>query len=195
MLADGEPKGSTRNLDRKEAAGMLANAVKSWRYLSTSAASGFYRPFTDRLRMGTNHFKWADQLQQLITESKRFDGTPTEFSFDYERPSHWTLGTGQGVLSWSAKVPGLAHCVVTLTDSKLSGEMVAWLLEKPLPSSTFFHKRAMTREGDQFVLDIPRAAAGHLIAAEIQWENMASRIPNWSEGRPYLVVPALAWGV
>ena len=151
---------------------------KSWTRLSQDT---FYKPFTDRLRMGTDHFSWKDELPKVRAEAARLE----------ELRPEWSSGHGSTVRvgrSW----PELK--IARLTDSEVTVEVTgadhAWLLAKPLPSSTFFHSQAMHKEGERCVLTLPRSQAGDLLAAEVPWGGGLARIPNWFKERPYLVVPA-----
>ncbi|MEO6709365.1 MAG: acetylxylan esterase, partial [Planctomycetota bacterium] len=190
-IASGEEDQKDIDLDRECAARMLKLSADSWWTLSASPASRFYRPFTDRLRMGTNQFHWSGQLQRVLEESRRFDATPRHVVIDHYTPNYAPLSAGSAELKWTISPVGTLHCEVAVKDSRLEGGRSAWLLEKPLPSSTFFHKHPMRHEGDRFVLDIPRAASGNAIAAEVDIElGGIGRFPRWTEGRPYLVVPA-----
>lgn len=140
----------------------------------------FYRPFTDRLRMGTHHFLWKDELPKVEAEAarhaRRFPGEPKPVPAEPPRPVN-------------PQIPVLAFDETSVFASVKDCER-AWLLSKPLPSSTFFHSTPMQKEGEQFVARFPRLQAGQLVAAEIERNGIVSRIPDWRSGTPYLVVPA-----
>jgi hypothetical protein len=162
----------------------------SWEALGTPDHD-FYKPFPDRLRMGTNHFHWGDKQLQLVQARMKledpwvpepgvfyshFTESPKTDSFDLECDAQ---------LGWS-----LDGEAVHVSLQRQEGMEQAWLLEKPLPSSTFFHKQPMTRSGDRFEARIPRSPAGSLLAAEVEWRHAIHRVPQWTQRTPYLVVPA-----
>ncbi len=152
---------------------------KSWAWMSKNT---FYKPFTDRLRMGTNHFSWNDELAKVQAEAARLAKL---------KPEWWT-GSKSSVGRLGGPPPELR--VAQLTDTQITVEVTgadhAWLLSKALPSSTFFHSQAMRNEGGRCSLTLPRTQAGDLLAAEVPWAGGLARIPGWYQ-RPYLVVPAL----
>lgn len=152
------------------------------------AKNSYYKPFTDRLRMHTNTFSWAEEAKKIAAERDRLLALPP---------------TSKAVDFWAANMSGPAKGTVTWTEEK--GDVVcrfqgkgvsqAWLLSKPLPSSTFFHKTPMRKEGDAFVATFKRERWGHAIAVEALREdqtNEASRFPNPQTGTPYLIVPSQA---
>ncbi|MCB8932890.1 MAG: acetylxylan esterase [Fimbriimonadaceae bacterium] len=148
------------------------------------ADNPFYKPFTDRLRMHTNTFAWAQETAKVAAESKRIlslpKAVPPISTEDPLRPVRF----GKANLEW--RVSG-GNIVVRL-DAR--GSDAAWLLEKPLPSSTFFHKVPMRRVGDHFEATFPRQKWGHQIAVEIRDGGAVWREPSPAEARPYLVVPS-----
>jgi dienelactone hydrolase len=150
------------------------------------ASNPFYKPFTDRLRMHTNTFSWAEEMKKVAAESKRLEGlppVPREVSF-------WAAnmnGPLQGKLTWRDHQ---GEVVCHLQAEKTSR---AWLLVKPLPSSAFFHRIPMRKVGSGFEAKFPRQNWGHAIAAEALrdgGDGDASRFPNSQVETPYLVVPA-----
>jgi len=152
------------------------------------AKNKFYKPFTDRLRMHTNTFAWAEEAKKITAEKDRLMALPPP---------------ARDLPFWAANMSGPMEGKVTWKDEdgqivcRFSGRDIsrAWLLVKPLPSSTFFHKVLMRREGNEFVATFKRERWGHAIAVEAQREGMpidASRFPNAMEEAPYLIVPAQA---
>ena len=67
------------------------------------------------------------------------------------------------------------------------GLTAAWLLAKPLPSSTCFHKTPMNKNGAVFEARFERMNCGHLIAADVEFDGYVARIPSWEKSEPYLV--------
>lgn len=156
-------------------------SLNAWRALSDSPESRFYKPFTDRLRMGTNSFHWRNELPKMEEEARKY---PAESAAEPSPNPH--RGTDTVAISTRLDDDTIA-CTVPA-----AGIARAWLLHKPLPSSTFFHKVAMTRsaDGTAFGATIPRVSAGHLIAAEIERDGVVSRVPSWDPGPPYVVIPS-----
>ncbi len=169
---------------RRLAASKMDEALEAWRELCESPSSLFYKPFTDRLRMGTHHFRWDLELPKVADEAKRLralaEGTGPEALLE--------IGTGtlspDRSLRWRDEA-GQVQCT-------LDGRSVdrAWLLHKPLPSSTFFHKIPMARRGNDFEAAFERKSCGHLIAAEVESGGEVRRLPLWTRATPYLVVPS-----
>ncbi|MBI5707938.1 MAG: acetylxylan esterase [Armatimonadetes bacterium] len=157
--------------------------TKAWEAISEEP---FYKPFTDRLRMGTHAYAWSSQLASVQGAAKSL--------------SDLARGLPQGgmaaVAGPSAMPPTSLKVAVFDSEVKVSilatGLNQAWLLEKPLPSSTFFHKSPMVRQGDKFVATFKREVWGHCVAAEVEMKNgTVRRIPWWQKEQPYLTVPSL----
>ncbi len=169
----------------KETGYYTSAALEAWRGLSDSPEARFYRPFTDRLRMGTNDFHWKNELPKMEEEAKRFPATP---GFEPTRFMHDHPALAEPLLSWTSNGD---QVVCTVTGNQVD---LAWLLYKPLPSSTFFHKIPMKRHEDfgivTYQASIDRLPAGHAIAAEIKFGDHIRRIPSWDPGPPYLIVPS-----
>jgi cephalosporin-C deacetylase-like acetyl esterase len=179
-LADAGPPGE----HAREAAHVAAS--QAWAGWSALAAEDFYKPFPDRLRMGTGHYHWRDALEEVRREVEGFRArVPLERDF---------ASAGGGL----ARTPPLLELVwrddgrgrIECSLRGLAGEPVvsaeAWLLEKPLPSSTFFH-RVPFEDGKA---SFERQNAGHLIAAEVALGGTLERIPSYRTATPYLVVPS-----
>ena len=155
--------------------GDLARARAAWEQLAGSAAAAFYRPFTEKLRLRTPTFHWRNELPKLAGEK------PVDLPWLPARPR--PAATTE--LRWREEGGRIVGTVAA------AGLARAWLLHKPLPSSTFFHKLAMAKAGAHFVASIPRENAGHLLAAELETEaGELLRIPDWERTAPYLTVPA-----
>lgn len=152
------------------------------------AKNPYYRPFTERLRLRNNSFKWADEAKKVDAEAKRVASLP-------EAPSEvdfWAAnmnGPTQGKLTWKA----VKNEVVCKLDCPTAER--AWLLIKPLPSSTYFHRLSMQKVGQTFEARFPRERWGHAIAAEALkagTKDEAARFPNPQSETPYLIIPSLS---
>ncbi len=160
-------------------------ALGAWRGLSPSADADFYKPFTDRLRMGTNTYHWRNELAKIAKDADQF---PT-MSASPTTPTATHAAAPDVRLAWTIRDSQVV-CSIPYQDASR-----AWLLYKPLPSSTFFHKIEMRTDGGSrsspFLASFPRLPSGHLIAAEIERAGVIHRIPSWQPGPPYLVVPSV----
>lgn len=158
----------------------MQEAEKEWGAL---AACSFYKPFTERLRMRTNTFHWSQELPKLKAETERLSRIaapiPDTVAPIPARPSLPSIALETGLDKFKISIPA----------EKLTR---AWALVKPLPSSAFFHKMAMTRQGDRFGLELPRENWGHAVAAEVEHEGRIDRIPGLEGNAPYLVIPSKA---
>ena len=157
----------------------MLEAEKEW---SALAACTFYKPFTERLRMRTNSYHWAQELPKVKAESERLakiappqadpiaplavESSPPPLSLE--------LGAETGKLTIPAE-----------------GIVRAWALVRPLPSSAFFHKFPMVRSGARFEYEFKRESWGHSVAAEVEIGGHIRRIPGLEADAPYLVVPSL----
>jgi len=157
----------------------MREAEKEW---SALAACTFYKPFTERLRMRTNTYHWAQELPKVKAEQERLakiaapipdpiSPLPVE-----SRPPAISLELGPETVKLAIPAAGLTR---------------AWALVKPLPSSAFFHKVPMARRGARFEYEFRREPWGHSVAAEIESNGRVHRIPGWEADAPYLVVPSL----
>jgi dienelactone hydrolase len=157
----------------------MQEAEKEW---SELAACAFYKPFTERLRMRTNSYHWAQELPKVKAEAERLAKIaapapdPVASIAAESSPPVISLEIGTETAKMSIPAVGLTH---------------AWALVKPLPSSAFFHKIPMTRRGDRFEYEFRREPWGHSVAAEIESGRHVRRIPGWEADAPYLVVPSL----
>ena len=160
--------------------GPPAITSRAWDILSESIVARFYKPFTDRLRMHTNTFHWRSELDFI----KRSPG-PLMVPLPDGSPLVRPPSPPTGPLVWRRAA---GQIEVSLPVGKLPR---VWLLWKPLPSPTFFHKIPMSRQGDRFIARIADEPWGECIAAEIESANGITRIPSFFAGeKPYVVVPA-----
>ncbi|MSR46192.1 MAG: hypothetical protein EXS13_03860 [Planctomycetes bacterium] len=173
---------------RQHASAAMDQALAAWTELSESESAKRYAPFTDRLRMHTHTFHWRDELPKVQKEAEQLRAL-SEAS---------PLLRGAKPHAEPAGAPPNAELALT---SSADGEAIvarvaargldhAWLLHKPLPSSTFFHRVAMSREGAHFVARLPRLPCGHLLAAEVAIGDTQWRIPDALTQTPWLVVPS-----
>jgi dienelactone hydrolase len=163
----------------------MAQARDAWALLADSPEASYYRPFAEPLRMHTNAFHWRQQLPQLEKMLERLPASAPGATRP-ERLPEFVPAPKSAVLRWRAEGEEI---VCTIPSKDLTR---AWLLTKPLPSTTFFHKVAMRPTGDHFEARFPRLNCGHLLAAEVEFEGHVARTANWEEANPYLVVPSLA---
>lgn len=196
----GEYESSGLKQDLARAAAYAASASAHWTEF-VEETRNHYKPFTDRLRMGTHTFFWSQESPKVKSDADRLAnllGTSPSIGHVRERPS----------------LPGLsppltARITLTLSSTTVkatiptNGLQTAWLLEKPLPSSTFFHKIPMTIQGKNFVASFKREPWGHCVAAEVMVgpgvrtsmlvfeQQVVRRIPWWQKEQPYITVPSL----
>ncbi len=201
-LADAAPGTAGARLLANE---QMTSAWKAWTDLSgpsrdptaghgEDAAADFYRAFTDRLRMHTNTFRWRDQLAQVTREKDAIAqlGSRPGAASDAELAAARALAATES----SHPTAALPHLTWKESGSEIVATLPArgvdraWLLAKPLPSSTFFHRLPMKQEGSAFVARLPRERAGHLLAAEIQHGGETHRLPDPLIETPWLVVPS-----
>lgn len=165
-----------------EAAVAAQGALKAYDFL---AKNDFYRPFTERLRMRTNTFSWLEESKKVQPEMMRLMGLAGASRTAPTIPPLADPNFG-GTLNWTV-VNG--NVVFTVTGAKAER---AFLLVKPLPSSTFFHRVPMTKVDDHFEARFPREKWGHCVAAELfNAEGIGTRVPSPNHFAPYLVVPTL----
>jgi len=156
-------------------ASLMETALAAWRALGDQ---DFYKPFTERLRMRTNEFHWKNELAKVEREARRVTEDPRQTLPGFEALP------GSATLSWKSAGQQV-ECVV---PSK--GLTRAWLLKKPLPSSTFFHKVPMERKAEQFIASFECKNWGHMVAAEVEFNGHVRRIPCWEKSTPYLIIPS-----
>lgn len=185
-LAYARFQSSGERSDLEDAARQACAAYEAWDQLANSPDGHSYRPFTDRLRMRTHDFHWSLELPKLLAERQRFLELAGWTQPQLPRPliRDWAEPPRHAKLTWDE-----ADGKIT---ARISSEGIrrAWLLHKPLPSSTFFHKLPMEQRDGHFVASIHRLPAGHALAAEIETSYRVWRVPWWLHERPYLVVPS-----
>jgi dienelactone hydrolase len=156
----------------------IEEAAKEWAAL---AACPFYKPFTERLRMRTNAFRWSQELPKIKAEAeklaKRAAAVPDPVPPPPPSPGMPRLELEIGPASVGVRLPA-------------AGISRAWALVKPLPSSAFFHKVPMALAGDRYQYTLAREAWGHAVAAEFERDGHIFRVPGWDADAPYLVVPS-----
>lgn len=156
------------------------------------AKNPYYRPFTERLRMRTNTFSWAEEYKKVQAEAAKFpkpDKSPTKPGKDSLIPDvidHIAYIPERFELKW--KVEG-ANVRVSTSDTASAEK--AFLKVKPLPSSTFFHRIPMTKAGDHFEATFKREKFGHAVSAEVYFGKVGIAIPSATEETPYIIIPSL----
>jgi dienelactone hydrolase len=168
--------------ERSSAGKATAHMMEATREWAALASCPFYKPFTERLRMRTNAYNWAQELPKVRAEAERLAGIASPVP-DPIPP-----------LAVAAPLPAITveprkeTVRITIPGAGLSR---AWALVKPLPTSTFFHKLLMMKRGGVFELEFKRDPWGHAVAAEVERAGRIHRIPGWDADAPYLVVPSL----
>lgn len=150
---------------------------------SDLATSKFFRPFTERLRMHTNTFRWVDEQQKVAAELVRLKSL--DLKPVVETPA--LPRSFPADLSWRREGNKIVAKLIASDDAE------AWLLWKPLPSTTVFHRVPMNHvKLGEFEAELPAQNYGYLLAAEVYHPNYESarRFPDVDKGLPYLVVPA-----
>ncbi|AIE86247.1 acetylxylan esterase [Fimbriimonas ginsengisoli] len=158
----------------------MRDAAEAMRLLGTNTR---YKPFTERLRMRTNTFSWSGEAKKVADEVARLHGLPGAIN---PVPS---IVSGAGrkrdeAMSWF----DTGKTITCALRAPFADR--AWLLVKPLPSSTFFHRIPMRRHGTQFEAEFDRDRCGHMVAAELLYGRKAVRYPGPFPVAPYLVIPA-----
>jgi cephalosporin-C deacetylase-like acetyl esterase len=171
--------------DNSRVRAALARSRDAWGLLCDSPEANYYKPFTEPLRMHTNAFHWRSELPALQGMLDRLPAAQGEASPSGELPA-FARAPKSAVLSWTTDGEDIV-CTVPA-----EGLTQAWLLTKPLPSTTFFHKVPMEKKGDVFEARFTRMNCGHMVAADVQFEGHLARVPSWEETDPYLVIPSLA---
>lgn len=211
---DQHARGVAPDYLRSRTLGYLRSASHSaWQRISDSGQEG-YRPFTDKLRMHTNTYFWSSQIGQ-VPKGLETTATPDAVVHNFLAEMH---STGQGNVSeprGTVKWVAVGDKVRISVDASLKradpldwtfrealgplpknyGEVAkAFLLVKPLPSSTFWHRQPMTLNGKQFEVTINRPNSGLCIAAQVTMaDGYEWRLPSFFAGdTPYLVIPAKA---
>ena len=162
----------------------LARSKAAWGLLSDSPEANYYKPFTERLRMHNNSFHWKSEMAALDHLIEKVPVQPA----DAQTPAHLPVfppAPKSAALDWTARGNEI---VCTLPARGLTA---AWLLAKPLPSTTCFHKTPMKKNGAVFEARFERMNCGHLIAADVEFDGYVARIPSWENSEPYLIIPSL----
>jgi dienelactone hydrolase len=150
------------------------------------ATNDWTRPFTERLRMHTNTFSWASEQKLVEAEILRLNPEwkpPSAMDTPAIAPPAEPRIVRENALTWSSS-GGFVHCSLRTPGDR------AWLLYKPLPSSTVFHRIEMRASKEGFDISFPRKPWGYAIAAELKYGPYIVRVPKVSETAPYLIVPA-----
>ena len=156
----------------------MREAEKAW---SSLAACSFYKPFTERLRMRTNTYHWAQELPKVRAEA--------------ERLAKIAAAVPDAIPTLAVR-PAPPEISLTIEEDKVvvslpaAGFTRAWALVKPLPSSAFFHKFPMVRQADRFIHEFRRDPWGHAVAAEVEAAGGIRRLPGLEADAPYLIVPS-----
>ncbi len=151
------------------------------RCMELLASNPYYKPFTDRLRMHTNSFSWSQEAAKVKAEAARIEQLPTAPDPFASQPP--VLSWQRAWSSWKAVGGNVVASITSPTAVK------AWLLVKPLPSSTYFHKLPMRKIGNRFEAQFPRERFGHMIAFELMDDTRVWRHPRYPA--PYKIIPAL----
>ncbi len=164
------------------------------------ADNRYYKPFTDRLRMHTNSFAWKNELTKIVAEHSRLSKLSTLAPRPVapipptppRHPGGGSASLARTPLSWpsSRKLEWSSHSDKVLFRVAEPLADRAWLLAKPLPSSTFFHRVDMHRAGNGFEVEMPRDRCGMQVQAVITKGDGLTTYPDPSTGQPYLVIPA-----
>jgi cephalosporin-C deacetylase-like acetyl esterase len=168
--------------------GAMLSARTAWGQLANSDEARYYRPFTERLRMHTNTYHWESNVAELAAIK---GGTAPQQRQDFAPKVPSQPGVMPSI-SWREEK---GHVVVTT-----SGD-AGWLLYKPLPSSTYFHRIPMTKNGRVLEARFRRESCGHMIAADVRATSGSlmsragprffdGRVPSPWSGQPYLIVPS-----
>lgn len=163
-----------------------ASASQGWRGLTDSAESAFYRPFTEKLRMHTNTFHWKSQDQTVKDDLAAVRALPVVKTKEVAREGN-AFSKLNLDSTWTATKVKCRVAVMGASD--------AWLLWKPLPSSTFFHRIPMRLSGREASIEIPRMACGMCVAVELKRVNggfVRVPAPLYTSEPAYQIVPALS---
>jgi len=189
LLGQTEQAGGGANA---QAAAALNRSLEAWTQLSDSPEASYYKPFTETLRMRTTQFHWRNELPALkkIVDASAAPAAASSSSLSSlaslpSLPSLPPPPPKSAVLTWTAQ----SHDVLCRVPAE--GLSRAWLLVKPLPSSTIFHRTPMEKTGSFFESRFARLNCGLMIAADIEFDGLMARTPNWEQSAPCLVVPSL----
>ncbi|MBS1723530.1 MAG: prolyl oligopeptidase family serine peptidase [Armatimonadetes bacterium] len=161
----------------------MAESIGDWWEL---LGKGYYKPFTERLRMHTNTFHWKDEAAAVEQDSASLLGMP--------KSNQETLGkcNFQAPMAHAPKLNVEWDAKEVRCELSAKGLNRAWALVKPLPSSTFFHRIPMTKSGSSFSARWPRQKWGSCVAAEFKdAQGIVERSPMPILEQPYVMVPSL----
>ena len=168
------------------AAAALQRSLAAWTQMSDSPEANYYKPFVERLRMHTNQFHWRNELPALKAIVEADAAAPGGSStITASVPSLPPPVPSSAVLTWAARGQDIV-CRIPA-----EGLTAAWLLAKPLPSTTLFHKTPMERKGRFFEARFQRLNCGHAVAADVEFDGHVARTPFWENAAPYLIIPSL----
>jgi len=182
MAAVSAANGGERRNDSWPLNTSLDEAQKAHREL---AGNPWYRPFTERLRMRTNAFAWSQETAKVSAEAERLRSLPLSKP-DVVFVRSGAGGGGPDKMSLE-QVPARDGFAFHATSQHAKQ---AWLLYKPLPSSTFFHRKPMVRMQNGFEASIPIRNYGYMVAAEFKSGETIWRCPDVLESTPYQIVPS-----
>jgi len=152
----------------------------------------YYKPFTERLRMHTNTFSWKNETAKSEAETKRLAQLPrpprTVDAAIQNASDDWAVEVVERQKPVAVKWTAAGKDVVVRVEA-LSADH-GYLLWKPLPSSTTWHRVPMKRQGKVFTARVARPLCGLQIAAELRKGTSAVRVPAANKGTPYLVIPS-----
>ncbi|MBX7132315.1 MAG: acetylxylan esterase [Fimbriimonadaceae bacterium] len=137
-----------------------------------------------------------------LTERSDAGGTPAVLGSPLLRPKDFAIGGsrggGEGLGERSRRESSLTEMSYAGTNHPAATNALtkdaqrAWLLIKPLPSSTYFHRVPMKRVGDCFEVRVRREPSGYAIAAEADFGDRIVRYPHARTEMPFLYVPSLS---
>ena len=162
----------------------LARSKAAWALMSDSPEANYYKPFTERLRMHTNSFHWKNEMAALDSIVESVPASPANAETSAQLPI-FLPAPESATLEWTARGNEIV-CTIPA-----EGLTAAWLLAKPLPSTTCFHKSPMKKNGAVFEARFERMNCGHMIAADVEFAGHVAHVPNWEKTTPYLIVPSL----
>lgn len=183
--ADASPDRDLADDWRRFVALMTETAAGEHESMSDFLERAGYRPFTDRLRMHKNDFKFRDESKKAKDEAQRLRSRIGGREFKDHLGAGDARNDPPRTIAW--QIEGESTVLAT---TAAEGIDEAWILEKPLPSATFFHKRAMRREGPLFVDRFRRNPAGHALALEVRRGDRIERHPRPTVATPYVVIPS-----
>lgn len=142
------------------------------------AENTWFRPLTEKLRMRTNFFDWKGQQKLIEAELGKLKMLPV-VADPIAEP---TLQRNASVRFAPKATPDGQVDIAGLHGAKR-----AWLLRKPLPSSTYFHREMV--DSDR----IRNSVFGMHLAAEIETASGSLvRVPDPFETAAFYAIPPLA---